>query len=114
MFLLFPFLFLNNGKTFANFHSLGKIPVLKDWLKITVNQGETIGPDILRILVDIPSNPEALQVANEIKILKTSDEQVFSGVNSVLDGVIYFSNGIFVSVVELPGSSPIFAKYWFM
>jgi hypothetical protein len=63
LFLLFPFLFsVNNGKTFANFHSLGKIPVLKDWLKITVNQGEIIGPDILRILVDIPSNPVAARV----------------------------------------------------
>jgi hypothetical protein len=37
----------------------------------------------------------ALNVANEFKILKTSDEQVFSKVNSVLDGVIYFSNGVF-------------------
>ena len=51
-------------------------------------QGEIIGADNLRILLDKPIKPVALPATSEFSIFKTSEEQVSSKENTASDRVM--------------------------
>lgn len=73
---------LNIGDALANFHSVGKIPMLIDFVNICVSNGGTILPAI-----GVSSTPAALLSFNLIRSLQTP-----STVGAFGENVVYVSS----------------------
>ena len=81
--------FLKSGNTLAFIHSVGKIPVSADLLKILQRESAIAEAEIFKSLAEILSNPVAFLLARDFRTSITVFTEIFLNLNVVFVSGIY-------------------------
>ena len=83
--------FLNSGNTLAFFHSVGKIPVSTDLLKILQRESVTAEAEILKSLAEILSSLVAFPLARDFRTSITVFTEIFLNLKVVILFLVYIA-----------------------